>query len=127
MTGIGPNTTGVTELTDDDEIENLLGVLEDKDCRSIIEATRTEALSAAELSEQCDLPQSTTYRKLDELTEVGVLEERIRLSSSGQHSNEYALQVDGIEISVDSDCGVIVRISGEESLQSADSIAAGAD
>lgn len=111
----------------DNEIAALLGTLEDPDCRSIIEATRTSARSASELSEECELPLSTTYRKLEQLTEVGLLEERIRLSKSGQHTSEYLLKVDSIEFSVDSEAGIQLSISTESPAQSENSIAAGAD
>lgn len=114
-------------LTDESDIEHLLGTLEDPDCRAIIEATSTEALSASELSESCDLPLSTTYRKVDQLTEVGVLEEQVRLSRSGQHTSEYVLQIDHIELSVDPGSGIQLSISKEKPLQSDSSLAAGAD
>ena len=124
--GVGPNATE-TEVTADTDIEGLLGTLEDPDCRAIIEATSTEALSASELSEECDLPLSTTYRKLDKLTEVDVLEERVRLSRSGQHTSEYRLRIDQIELSVDPGSGITLRISNADPIQSDSSLTAGAD
>ena len=80
-------------VTDDQEIESLLAAFEDTDCRAIIEATMETALSAKEVAETCDLPLSTAYRKLDELTEVGILDEQIRLSQSGQHKSEYVPKI----------------------------------
>jgi DNA-binding transcriptional ArsR family regulator len=124
--GVGPNTTE-TEVTTDTDIEGLLGTLEDPDCRAIIEATSTEALSASELSEECDLPLSTTYRKLDKLTEVEVLEERVRLSRSGQHTSEYRLRIDQIELTVDPSTGITLSVSDTDPLQSDNSLTAGAD
>jgi DNA-binding transcriptional ArsR family regulator len=124
--GVGPNATE-TEVTTDTDIEGLLGTLEDPDCRAIIEATSTEALSASELSEECDLPLSTTYRKLDKLTEVEVLEERVRLSRSGQHTSEYRLRIDQIELTVDPSTGITLSVSDTDPLQSDNSLTAGAD
>lgn len=124
--GVGPNATE-TEVAADADIEGLLGTLEDPDCRDIIEATSTEALSASELSEECDLPLSTTYRKLDKLTEVDVLEERVRLSRSGQHTSEYRLRIDRIELSVDPGTGVTLSVSSADPIQSESSLTAGAD
>lgn len=124
--GVGPNATE-TEVTTDTDIEGLLGTLEDPDCRAIIEATSTEALSASELSEECDLPLSTTYRKLDKLTEVDVLEERVRLSRSGQHTSEYRLRIDQIELTVDPGTGITLSISNSDPVQSDNSLTAGAD
>ena len=128
MTGAhgGPGSE-LTALTEEADIESLLGTLEDPDCRAIIEATTSEALSASELSDRCELPLSTTYRKVDQLTEVGVLEERVRLSRSGQHTSEYTLKIDSIQLSVDSESGVVLQISEEQPLQSETSLVAGAD
>lgn len=128
MTGThgGPGSKP-TALTEEADIESLLGALEDPDCRAIIEATTDEALSASELSDRCELPLSTTYRKLDQLTGVGVLEERVRLSRSGQHTSEYTLQIDSIHLSVDPDSGTVLRISEEQPIQSDSSLVAGAD
>jgi DNA-binding transcriptional ArsR family regulator len=114
-------------LTEEADIESLLGTLEDPDCRAIIEATTGEALSASELSDRCDLPLSTTYRKVDQLTDVGVLEERVRLSRSGQHTSEYTLQINSIQLSVDPESGIVLQISEEQPLQSEHSLVAGAD
>ncbi|WP_436901839.1 helix-turn-helix domain-containing protein [Halovenus halobia] len=128
MTGARTGPSGEqTTLTEEADVESLLSTLEDPDCRSIIEATTGEALSASELSERCDLPLSTTYRKVDQLTDVGVLDERVRLSRSGQHTSEYVLQVNSIELSVDSEAGVVLEITEEGPLQSDSSLVAGAD
>ena len=128
MTGAQTGPGGEqTTLTDEADVESLLSTLEDTDCRSIIEATTGEALSASELSERCDLPLSTTYRKVDQLTEVGVLDERVRLSRSGQHTSEYVLQLNSIELSVDADAGVVLEITEAGPLQSDNSLVAGAD
>ena len=128
MTGTRTGPGGEqTTLIDEADIESLFGTLEDPDCRAIIEATTSEALSASELSERCDLPLSTTYRKVDQLTEVGVLDERVRLSRSGQHTSEYVLQLDAIELSVDPEAGIVLEISEEGPLQADSSMLAGAD
>lgn len=116
-----------TKLTEEADIESILGTLEDPDCRAIIEATTSDALSASELSDRCDLPLSTTYRKLDQLTEVGILDERVRLSLSGQHTSEYTLQIDSIQLSVDPEAGIVLQISDDQPLQSDSSLVAGAD
>ncbi len=128
MTGARAGPGGEqTTLTEEADVESLLGTLEDPDCRSIIEATTGEALSASELSECCDLPLSTTYRKVDQLTDVGVLDERVRLSRSGQHTSEYVLQVNSIELSVDPEAGLVLEITEQGPLQSDSSLVAGAD
>ncbi|MEF8856503.1 MAG: ArsR family transcriptional regulator, partial [Haloplanus sp.] len=57
----------------------------------------------------CDLPLSTTYRKLDELTEAGLLAERTRLCPDGKHASEYVRVVE--EVLVDAGAGFELTIS----------------
>ncbi len=81
-------------------IEGLLSALDDADCRAMIAVTSEKALSAKEISDACDLPLSTTYRKLDLLTDTGLVEERTRICRSGKHVNEYNRLVDRVAISL---------------------------
>lgn len=80
--------------------------LTDEDCRAIMAATTDEALSANEISARCDLPRSTTYRKLETLTEVDLLGERIRICRSGKNPSEYVRLVDEVTVGID-DTGAI--------------------
>jgi DNA-binding transcriptional ArsR family regulator len=125
---IGAEThTGRKEGREGTDIKALLGTLEDPDSRAIMEATSTQALSAKEVAESCDLPLSTTYRKLDQLTEVGVLKKQVRLSQSEQYPSEYTLHINHIELHVDPDSGIQLSISREGAAQSEYSLVAEAD
>ena len=84
----------------------LLEVLSDDDSRAILRATGEEALSASEISEACDLPLSTTYRKLERMNEAGLLAEGIRLRRSGKHTSEYVRRVDDVRVSLGAEGGV---------------------
>lgn len=129
MAGVSTRPNADTEQTvqDPEKIGALLDALEDVDCRSIIEATREEALSASELSDECELPLSTTYRKLEKLTDVGLLDEEIRLSRSGKHTSEYVLSIEDVQLSVSDDNGVEVVISYRSGDENAMPVMAGAD
>lgn len=109
--GKGPNSQ--TTRVEGDEAEPLLGALKDGDCRAILTATGEDSLSAAELSEACDLPLSTTYRKVDMLAEAGLLEEQIRLSTSGKHTSEYRRRVEDIRLSIGGESGLELEITGD--------------
>ncbi|WP_255479265.1 helix-turn-helix domain-containing protein [Natronomonas sp. LN261] len=93
------------------DCETVLTALEDPDCRALLEATAEEALTAGELIERCDVPRSTTYRKLERLTEAGLLEERIRLSPDGKHASEYRRTFDDVTISLCESDGMTVGLS----------------
>lgn len=84
-------------------MSELLAALADEDCRTLLQAAEREALSTSELSDACGLPLSTTYRKVDTLTEVGLFEEQIRLCRSGKHTSEYVRRIDDVWLSLTGD------------------------
>jgi len=101
-----------TIVDDDDEVQAILHALQDDDCRAVLDATGETSLSASELADACDLPLSTTYRKLDTLTDVGLLAERTRLCPDGKHASEYVCVVG--EILVDADAGFELTVTRRE-------------
>jgi len=109
-------TTGLSTVEDPEEIQDILAALNDSDCRAILEATNDRALSATELSETCGLPLSTAYRKVDLLTEAGMLREGTRIRRSGSHASEYSRSVEDVVVTVDADDGLSLQISGSTKL-----------
>ncbi|WP_254839770.1 winged helix-turn-helix domain-containing protein [Natronomonas marina] len=89
-----------------------LDALEDPDCRALLEATTGEALTAHELIEACDVPRSTTYRKVERLVAAGLLEERVRIRSDGKHASEYRRAFENVVVSLSASDGIEVGISG---------------
>ncbi|AFZ72301.1 ArsR/SmtB family transcription factor [Natronobacterium gregoryi] len=107
------------------DLPSVLAALEDDACRTILEATSEEALTATELSDQCDIPSSTAYRKVEKLTEAGLVEEKVRINTSGKHATEYCTVIDDIVVTV-ADGGVeleITRADTESTVGSMPSIA----
>lgn len=103
-----------TTVETDSEIQDVLDALDDADCRAILDATGEEALSASEISETCDMPLSTTYRKLEILTDADLLEERTRIRRSGKHPSEYARRVEEVVISIGISGEIELRVSQPE-------------
>jgi DNA-binding transcriptional ArsR family regulator len=103
--------TGTTTASD---VQSLLGALEDADCRCILSAVAHDALTAGELSEVCDLPRSTAYRKVDLLTESGLLEERTRIRPSGHHTSEYRRTCDALAVAFGDDGLTVELHCGDE-------------
>jgi len=85
----------------DGDVRTILEALDDDACRNILEATSEAARTANELSETCNLPLSTAYRKLELLTGTGLLVERTRVSRAGKHASEYVRAVEEVRISLD--------------------------
>jgi len=102
-------STDETTVDDVDEVGAILRALQDDDCRAVLDATGGSPLSASEVADVCDLPLSTTYRKLDTLTEADLLDERTRLCPDGKHASEYVRVVD--EVLVDADAGFELTVS----------------
>ncbi len=94
--------------------QRLLDALDDRGCRAILDATSDEVLSANEVSETCDLPLSTTYRKLDLLTDSGLLEERTRIRQSGKHASEFYRAVEDVLVSLGTHGGISLHVIHRE-------------
>jgi DNA-binding transcriptional ArsR family regulator len=104
----------VWTAVDDDAVEALLTALDDAYCRTILDATSERALSAKEVSDACDLPLSTTYRKLEQLTDTGLLDERTRIRRTGKHASEYRRVVEDVVVSLDPHGGLELQVSTRE-------------
>ncbi|WP_339106499.1 helix-turn-helix domain-containing protein [Haloterrigena salinisoli] len=85
---------------DSPDLEGVAAVLDDADCREIIallEAPKT----VPEIAEAVDLPLSTTYRKLDRLTDAGLASETVGVREGRHHTSRYVASFDRIGISLD--------------------------
>ena len=85
------------------DVQVVFDALGDPDCRAILRAIGPSALTASECSESCDLPLSTTYRKLERLSESGLVEEQLRLRRDGKHANQYRRRFGGVHVDVHDD------------------------
>ncbi|WP_340101432.1 helix-turn-helix domain-containing protein [Salinibaculum salinum] len=101
----------VETIVSEDDVQPLLDALDDPDCRTILDVTSDDALSAKEVSVICDLPLSTAYRKLDLLTSAGLVEEQTRVCRSGKHASEYSRVVEQVTVSLGWNGGVKLQVS----------------
>lgn len=114
--------SAVQRTTDEQTVDQVFEALDDPHCRAIISATSEETLTATEVSERCDLPGSTAYRKLELLTEAGFLDEMTRMSHSGRHPKEYACRVTDVVITLGRSGEIELKISYREGQAETDSI-----
>ncbi|MFC6757577.1 MULTISPECIES: helix-turn-helix domain-containing protein [Haloarcula] len=87
----------------DDETPTLttvLDALDDEDCRTIV-SVLAEPMTANEISEASGVPLSTTYRKLELLTDSSLLYEGVEVRSDGQHASRYAIDFEEVVIALD--------------------------
>lgn len=81
----------------------VLDALGDQDCRDILRAMGEEALTASECSTACDLPLSTTYRKLERLSEAGLVTEGLRIRRDGKHASQYRRRFTDVSVGLSPD------------------------
>ncbi|XVH31621.1 helix-turn-helix domain-containing protein [Haloferacaceae archaeon DSL9] len=98
---------------DEPAVEDVLGALGDGATRTIIEEL-DEPMTANELSEACDIPLSTMYRKLEQLTNASLVTESTEIRRSGQHTTRYLLAFDSILVSRDDENSLAVRVGRPE-------------
>lgn len=77
--------------------EAVLDALADDAAQAIISELE-EPMTASELSDVCDIPLSTTYRKLELLTDAQLLTESTEIRRDGQHTTRYSLAFDAIHV-----------------------------
>ncbi|KTG08426.1 IclR family transcriptional regulator [Haloprofundus marisrubri] len=80
-------------------LQEVLDALDDPDCRTIVRHL-DDSMTAQQLSDACDIPLSTTYRKLDRLTDASLLDEQTELRSDGHHTTTYRVSFESVEISL---------------------------
>ena len=98
-------------LSGDDppDLQSVLDALDDPDCRTIIEHL-DEPMTASEVSEECDIPMSTTYRKLDLLTEASLLAEGTEIRPDGHHATRYRTDFNEVIVALAEDRSLDVEI-----------------
>lgn len=85
-------------MTEDQQTEEVLALLDDKYARAILRQTVEEAKSAKELSKSCEISLSTVYRRTERLVEVGLLAERRIANPDGTHYSMYEAQLDELTV-----------------------------
>ncbi|ELZ42508.1 hypothetical protein C471_03583 [Halorubrum saccharovorum DSM 1137] len=85
---------------DPPSVGDVLDALADDDARRIVTAL-SEPKTASDISEECDIPLSTTYRKLELLTDASLLSESTDIRRDGQHTTRYSVSFETVTVSID--------------------------
>lgn len=94
-------------------VEEVFDALSDDDCRTIVEALE-EPMTTNQISEACDLPLSTTYKKIDKLDEATLVEESVQLREDGKHTNTYVVDFEDVCAELTEDHELSVEVSKPE-------------
>ena len=92
------------------DVDSVLSALDDSDCREIIGCLENP-MTARELSDSCDVPLSTMYRKLERLSDATLLEEGTEIRPGGQHATRYDINFQEVIFSLDENQNIEVRIN----------------
>lgn len=85
-------------------------MLADDCARTILVATREDAMPVSALAETCDVSEPTVYRRLEDLRAHELVEERTRIAPDGNHRTVFAATPDRVEFDITAD-GVGVRVA----------------
>lgn len=101
--------------------EIVLDLLGDRQCRDLLGAA-SEPKTASELSDACGVPLSTTYRKLDRLSDADLVTVRTRIGADGDHARRYVRNVSEVVVCLESEqlnrdprAAAFATVSGAES------------
>ncbi|WP_416839308.1 ArsR/SmtB family transcription factor [Haloferax sp. DFSO52] len=120
QTGLTRNPTGQNTVEGPNLAESyaemVLDALSNQTCRRILTTLQgsTTPLTAQELSEECDIPLSTTYRKLEHLSNARLVDETLQVRMNGTHTSQYRTDVDSVTVSLGDEHGLEVAIPGGE-------------
>jgi len=77
------------------EAEDVLDLLDDSDCQAFL-GNLDNPRTAKELSRRCNVPHSTTYRKLAQLREAGLVETTTEIRKQGNHQARYYRDINSL-------------------------------
>ncbi|MFB6161384.1 MAG: helix-turn-helix domain-containing protein [Haloferacaceae archaeon] len=86
--------------SDGADCQAVFEALADPDCRTIL-GVLDEPRSAKEVVAACDLLQTSTYRKLDRLSEADLVDERVEIRSDGNHATTYVRNCTGVLVAIE--------------------------
>lgn len=86
---------------EDRGVDDVLHVINYENARQILALTRRNPMSAEELAKQCEASMTTIYRRINELLDCELLEERIRIDSDGNHYRVFETDVERISLLIE--------------------------
>ena len=93
--------------------EIVLDALADDAAQAIVRELE-EPMTASELSDACDIPLSTTYRKLELLTDAALLSESTEIRRDGQHTTRYSLAFEEVRVRLTDSRDLTVEIEARD-------------
>jgi len=87
----------VFKIEDPERKDNLLEILSDKYCRTILESTMNKSKSAIEISADSNIPMSTIYRRIQTLRDNNLVKTSGIITQDGKRLFMYKSKIKGIQ------------------------------
>lgn len=97
--GLRSSTAVTTPTVPVADAESVLAALSDEAAHSML-CVADEPRTAKELADECDIPLSTVYRKLDRLVTTALIEETTRARVRGKHPQQYRRRFETLRVHV---------------------------
>ncbi|MFD1512414.1 helix-turn-helix domain-containing protein [Halomarina rubra] len=88
-------------MREESSLAEVLDLLSDEYARAILTETSVEPMSAKTLSERCDASLPTVYRRIEHLTDCGLLDERTQPRRDGNHHRVYTATLHRFSLELD--------------------------
>lgn len=102
----------------DEDKKGVLEVLGNKYSIEILELATKDSMSAQELSDELSIPIATCYRRLEELTDAGLIKKDGVIIEGGSQKELYRTKTDSILVSFYPELKVGIREHKEDKLTS---------
>lgn len=89
------------DATEDDPFPAVVELLNDEYGRRVLAIADTDPVSARELAERIDASPQTVYRRVEALSDAGLLAEATRPRSDGHHETVYVNTFDELRVRLD--------------------------
>lgn len=97
---------------DDPDASAILDALGDETCRTILRATIDESATVEELADECDVSETTVYRRISRLGELGLVESS--KWTGAVNSSEYESAFETVSISLQDGDGLDVGFDRQD-------------
>jgi len=84
-------------------VDELLGLLSDEYACRILCALDDEPQSADDILTQCEMSRPTVYRRLEQLTDAGIVEAQSASAADGHHKQEFRCSLGGLSVRIRED------------------------
>lgn len=94
---------------DEPDVDSVFQALEDRTCREII-TELDEPKTVAEIADDCEIPLSTTYRKIERLDEASLVTQQTEIHREGHHRARYRVDFATIIVLLSQDQSIELEI-----------------